>query len=194
MCASHKQAVEDILPSFSLVIALESLTAEQQKYLQVIVAICSLAFDGKVLQCLSQCVSLPHTCLLTRLLLWHETFRGSSSENLRSRIRVKTWIYQMIPPILSHSYLPPTQENDLMPLCLASARISWQSGLSVQTVMPSNVLLLALETLTQGGEILLLSLETFSVQSYGMMADSQQRIAGRQSWDSVGLPGWKQHV
>lgn len=40
--------------------------------------------------------------------------------------------------------------------------------------MPSNVLLLALETLTQGGEILLLSLETFSVQSYGMMAVSKE--------------------
>lgn len=43
--------VEDILSSFTLVIALESLTAEQQKYLQVIVAICFLAFDTKVLQC-----------------------------------------------------------------------------------------------------------------------------------------------
>lgn len=125
--------VEDILPFFTLVIALECLTAEQQKYLQVIVAICSLAFDTKMLQCLSQCMSLSLTCLLPRLLLCHETFRGFSSENLRSRIRVKAWLYPMIPSGLSHSYPPPTQENNLVPLCFANARISWQSDLSVQS-------------------------------------------------------------
>lgn len=59
--------------------------------------------------------------------------QGFSSENLRSRIRVKAWLYPMIPSGLSHSYPPPTQENNLVPLCFANARISWQSDLSVQS-------------------------------------------------------------
>lgn len=114
-CVLRKtRPVEDILPSFTLVIALESLTAEQQKYLLVIVTTCTLAFDPNVLQCMS----LSLTCLLPRLLLQHETFKGSSWENFRSRIRGKSRIYQMIPSMLSHSSLPPTQENNHMPCAL----------------------------------------------------------------------------
>lgn len=63
-------------------------------------------------------------------------------------------------------------------------------------VMPSNVPLLVLETDTWAGEIMLLALETLSVQSY---VGNEGNPGGRQSakncrkteWDSVGLLGWK---
>lgn len=104
MCASEKQASRERPP---FLYSCHCSGESHSRAAEIPASDCSLAFDTKVLWCLSQHMSLCLTCLLPRLLLWPATFRDPSSENFRSRMRVKTWNYQMIPSMLSHSCLPP---------------------------------------------------------------------------------------
>lgn len=116
--------VEDILPSFTFVIALEGLTAEQQKYLQVIVAICSLAFDTKVLWCLPQCVCYLSSAKAAAVPRDLQGFfiRELQEQNKSQGLNLSHYsIYTF--PFLSTIH----PENDLVPLCSANARMSWQS-------------------------------------------------------------------
>lgn len=103
----------------------------------------------------SCCASLFLNLLLPRLLPWHETFGSPSSEDRRSKVRVKTWNFQTRPSLPFLSSLPSIQENGLVTLSLAKARESWQSALFVQTsrVMPSDIPLLALWTARCVGKI-----------------------------------------
>lgn len=120
-------------------------------------------------------------------------------------MRVKTWSYQMIPSMLFHSYLPPTQENNLVPWSHAPVPCQCKDQL---TIWPFCAESDAIKCPTAGfgdcykgwwNHAFIFGDFRLYKSMYGikgaLMAGSQQRIAGNQSWDGVlDCWGWKQYV